>query len=349
VVVCGSATVVKARNGPDRELTTVLRVPLDGLRDSYGCESVALVLALVHAQQNRQYEEITILTDGLSVVQAIANVKNTDRRINRLKYIIKDLADGGMRVNLQFIRGHKGHTGNEMADVEAKAAAKASLEGALDGPICLQEWKAMYKCAEAKMRTHDLHSCTQGAWEQATRDVKEGRVKFLKWHGAPRDDWLPIEKEVKNVIALDTTRVQAKNLQSHTLTHLEEVSGFGRNPLTRNIEHDHPRRTEIFYNRLRTDSRYIACSVGTKIDWEKEHEDCPICGERLDAEHIFIKCKAFDQARESLEVGQSLHNLQTKWQSSMRLCRKIMDECEKEAWESDDRADSDEEEEEKSL
>ena len=89
-------------------------------------ESLAVLKALAHMHEEHEAnKKICIVSDSLSVIQAIQNIKNNFKThfiIGEIMNLIEKMAENGSEISFWWVPSHKGIKGNEIADKFAQQA-----------------------------------------------------------------------------------------------------------------------------------------------------------------------------------------------------------------------------------
>ncbi|UYV82602.1 hypothetical protein LAZ67_22000090 [Cordylochernes scorpioides] len=93
----------------------------------FQAEALGLIKALEDASKLPDNYTIEILLDNLSVVKSVLNTRTGNLLVNRALLLISQLNRNGNRCTIQWIKGHSGIFGNEVADVLAKRGADSDL------------------------------------------------------------------------------------------------------------------------------------------------------------------------------------------------------------------------------
>ena len=110
----------------ENESTRIKKFSLHPKCNVFQAELFAIERSLIHAIQ-KQYKSITICTDSLSSILAIENFTNHNYLAAKVRKIICEIKAKGINIELKWVRGHVGITGNEQADKMAKNAAMMSV------------------------------------------------------------------------------------------------------------------------------------------------------------------------------------------------------------------------------
>ena len=121
----GSAAVVTSGPRAEGQVIAVRRKAIEGVTCSFEAELLAVQLALNWLSETPGTEPALICTDSMALVTALESGRDSDRFGVE---ILRSLLQGSERhVYLQWVPGHCGLTGNELAD---RAADEASCRGA---------------------------------------------------------------------------------------------------------------------------------------------------------------------------------------------------------------------------
>lgn len=88
-------------------------------------EALAIYESLVHIADHPEVREICVISDSLSVIQAVNNTKNSFKQhytIGMIWDLIELLSDSGIVISLMWVPSHVGINGNEIADKLAQEA-----------------------------------------------------------------------------------------------------------------------------------------------------------------------------------------------------------------------------------
>ena len=107
-------------------ITRIKKFSLHPKCNVFQAELFAIERSLIHAIQ-KQFKSITICTDSLSSILAIENFTNHNYLAAKVRKIICEIKAKGINIELKWVRGHVGITGNEQADKMAKNAAMMSV------------------------------------------------------------------------------------------------------------------------------------------------------------------------------------------------------------------------------
>ena len=190
----------------------------------YRAELEAVMQVVAHIV-DEETEEAVIFTDSLSVVQAVANVRNAVSN-EEIKFLCEYANDAKNPIHLCWIPGHVGIQGNEQADRHAKEATKLPnvqtpitpstsyyRQKALDEILPL--WQLEYDQAEAGKRYKRIEPIVSQAIKGPIhKDRWKDRICTLIKLGSLYTN----ERKVKCLISTDP-RCSACN-QEETLEHL---------------------------------------------------------------------------------------------------------------------------------
>ena len=164
----GSAAVVTTGHPKEPvELETLMQKGAH-LTCSYGEEEDAMSLAFDWLEQHTPSSAL-IITDSQSLCQGLINFKS------ELEPLLKRLQRYPNNLNIQWVPGHCGITGNELADKAAKQATK--LE-ATHAPVSYQAVRAeIRRVTKDPPATHDrsrrVYSCISQAEESKVKNRKD--------------------------------------------------------------------------------------------------------------------------------------------------------------------------------
>jgi ribonuclease HI len=231
---------------------------LDCLADSFLAEQHALRSALSHALDSARAAvsrgdapgRICVFTDSLSNVLSLNSPSCRDRVEEDLYMLINALAELGCTLKVQFVRGHEGTQGNEVADELATAAnANSEAHRAQEENGGRTYPKTIMR---AMLKTHTRRAATLGV-ERAT---------------AP----------------------QPGKDASYSAAHLREASGFRQNPLvTEPNKNPADRRDEIIFNQLRLDAVPFSAHY-LQRNGAQAGNKCTCCDAVGDARHLLLEC-----------------------------------------------------------
>ena len=120
----GGAAVLRE----DREVKR-LKVPAGRYTSSYRAELAALAEALSFLRSvGRRWRprQVLVCTDSQSAIRRLEEgpAAQTDDLANRIWTLLRTISDGGIRIHLQWVPGHSGLPGNELADEVAREAGE---------------------------------------------------------------------------------------------------------------------------------------------------------------------------------------------------------------------------------
>ena len=139
-----------------------IRTPAGRWTSSYRAELTALDSALeflLGTDADPVLAEVRICTDSQSALTRLREgpAAQTDALADRVWRRLRGLADRGTHVTLQWVPGHAGLPGNELADEVARAAAELDQD---EAPVDL-------KSAKSRLRRH-----AHGEWEERLRPTR---------------------------------------------------------------------------------------------------------------------------------------------------------------------------------
>ncbi|UYV66955.1 hypothetical protein LAZ67_4003444 [Cordylochernes scorpioides] len=120
--------------------------------DVFLAEALGLVKALENATTLPDHLTLGFLLDNISVVKSVLNSRTGKYLIRRALLLISRLNRNGNRCTIQWIKGHSGTVGNDIADTFAKWEAESA------NPSC-------YKLALLSYIKATIHRRAREAWE----------------------------------------------------------------------------------------------------------------------------------------------------------------------------------------
>ena len=88
-------------------------------------EQMAILKALKYIQKMEPEEKIVLVhTDSKITLQLLQNKKKHSKLIEEIRTKVQEIEQREWRVEFRWIKAHAGHRGNEMADQQAKEAAR---------------------------------------------------------------------------------------------------------------------------------------------------------------------------------------------------------------------------------
>ncbi|KAH7973233.1 hypothetical protein HPB52_023191 [Rhipicephalus sanguineus] len=130
-ISAGPAYVIFA--SPDRVLA-VGRYRLLRASSAYSAEVIAFREALRHLIAARYLEPVTLYTDCLSLLQALASLRNVEPHVLDIRALIRKLSRD-VHVYIYHVPGYAGVFGNEVADFIAERAAHRGTDISLPLPF----------------------------------------------------------------------------------------------------------------------------------------------------------------------------------------------------------------------
>ncbi|UYV71213.1 hypothetical protein LAZ67_8002209, partial [Cordylochernes scorpioides] len=118
----------------------------------FQAEALGLVKALENATTLPNHLTLGFFLDNLSVVKSVLNSKTGNYLIDRALLLISRLNRNGNRCTIQWIKGHSGNVGNDIADTLAKRGAESA------NPSC-------YKLAPLSFVKSAIYGRAREAWE----------------------------------------------------------------------------------------------------------------------------------------------------------------------------------------
>ncbi|UYV63823.1 hypothetical protein LAZ67_2005756, partial [Cordylochernes scorpioides] len=118
----------------------------------FQAEALGLVKALENATTLPNHLTLGFFLDNLSVVKSVMNSKTGNYLIDRALLLISRLNRNGNRCTIQWIKGHSGNVGNDIADTLAKRGAESA------DPSC-------YKLAPLSFVKSAIYGRAREAWE----------------------------------------------------------------------------------------------------------------------------------------------------------------------------------------
>ncbi|UYV71164.1 hypothetical protein LAZ67_8001969 [Cordylochernes scorpioides] len=118
----------------------------------FQAEALGLVKALENATTLPNHLTLGFFLDNLSVVRSVLNSKTGNYLIDRALLLISRLNRNGNRCTIQWIKGHSGNVGNDIADTLAKRGAESA------DPSC-------YKLAPLSFVKSAIYGRAREAWE----------------------------------------------------------------------------------------------------------------------------------------------------------------------------------------
>ncbi|UYV84832.1 K02A2.6-like, partial [Cordylochernes scorpioides] len=118
----------------------------------FQAEALGLVKALENATTLPNHLTLGFLLDNLSAVKSVLNSKTGNYLIDRALLLISRLNRNGNRCTIQWIKGHSGNVGNDIADTLAKRGAESA------DPSC-------YKLAPLSFVKSAIYGRAREAWE----------------------------------------------------------------------------------------------------------------------------------------------------------------------------------------
>ena len=114
------AAYVKCKN---RCIEKTMRYKLNEYNTVYQAEGLAIREALKDATMEEKGKAIAVLSDSLSMLEAIASELNKEEMVIECRKLLAELEERGGRITLYHVRAHVGIENNERVDQEAKRAA----------------------------------------------------------------------------------------------------------------------------------------------------------------------------------------------------------------------------------
>ncbi|UYV64479.1 hypothetical protein LAZ67_3000891 [Cordylochernes scorpioides] len=132
--------------------TLYLQVVVPAIAYASAAEALGLVKALENATTLPNHLTLGFFLDNLSVVKSVLNSKTGNYLIDRALLLISRLNRNGNRCTIQWIKGHSGNVGNDIADTLAKRGAESA------DPSC-------YKLAPLSSVKSTIYGRAREAWE----------------------------------------------------------------------------------------------------------------------------------------------------------------------------------------
>ncbi|UYV67881.1 hypothetical protein LAZ67_5002375 [Cordylochernes scorpioides] len=132
--------------------TLYLQVVVPAIAYASAAEALGLVKALENATTLPNHLTLGFFLDNLSVVKSVLNSKTGNYLIDRALLLISRLNRNGNRCTIQWIKGHSGNVGNDIADTLAKRGAESAK------PSC-------YKLAPLSFVKSAIYGRAREAWE----------------------------------------------------------------------------------------------------------------------------------------------------------------------------------------
>ncbi len=102
-----------------------------GLATVYQCEMIAVLKAACNLlEEGVGGKVINFFTDNQAVIQSLNNIFTRSPLVEETKQVLKRLNNGNF-VTMNWVPGHEGHLGNEIADRLAKRGTKTEFIGPL--------------------------------------------------------------------------------------------------------------------------------------------------------------------------------------------------------------------------
>jgi ribonuclease HI len=142
----------------------------------YSAEQEAIIKAIGTTRKSNKKR--VILTDSLSTM--MATERNGDTKNPKTRILRKMIDEEGAKVSLVWVPGHKGITGNEMADIEAKTALDDVIyptEPYGSPPKLLNHEISNERRVTKKLKKEQANKNrpkTQKGWEERTKSLSPG-------------------------------------------------------------------------------------------------------------------------------------------------------------------------------
>ena len=174
--VCTGAAYVRYTADGEQQ---VQRLKLDGRNSVFQAELYAIKAALLDATSAGGGRDVTIYSDSLSALSAIAQAGQNTRMVVDCQKLIRDLSAQGGKLKMVHVKAHVGVEINEEADRQAKEAAKDGEQ--TDLPLPYGHLRATLRAKAWQLFNQEYHENKHGSTiKQFVPDADGPLAKRLK-------------------------------------------------------------------------------------------------------------------------------------------------------------------------